>query len=347
MLHCKFLTLHYFWFLSSYEVDGDLVKVVRLADTSESSQSAQETSEDVVYTGRFLGGSCVGIPQLSYDFTLHVVSEVRFAPLLRKPTAKIVIPSVVWDPSIHRSYPKHFKKAIKEILLCSNAPSIQPVKVMPVAENVNLASQLPKDVWLKILSYTHRTWFDYPYKPDESFLRQKLRQEQEAAQRAKDACAEAERRLAQVEQERDNYKLLAMRCQLRLRALVKKRNKGSDNANQTQTEHIIGEDDPFVDDVSASLFFRRIVDNVNLSSMLGSDAEDFELDVESDQESVNLEGVNMEAERDDDSTSSEMEDSASAEEGSEDISIAASPDTSSSAFYTRISSNMESRTFFT
>lgn len=91
----------------------------------------------------------------AHDFTQQVLSGVRFAPLIHRPIAETVIPSRVWNPSIHHYYPDSFRKSCKELLMCSNACYVQPVKPQPT-ERLNVASMLPAGVWMEILSYTHR-----------------------------------------------------------------------------------------------------------------------------------------------------------------------------------------------
>jgi hypothetical protein len=302
------------------------------------------------------------VPSLSEDFSTQVISGVRFAPLLHTPSMTTVIPSKVWDPSIHQLYPKSFRDCTKEILLCSQAPAEQPPKILVKSNHVNLASKLPKDIWMKVLSYTHRSWFEQPYKVDESMLRKRLRQEQVAAQRAKEACTEAERRLRMAERERDGYKLLAMRWQIRLRSVLNDANK--QNAVNTTTSHSPNsnrDDDPllFMDDLTqaaASLFqndsfFLRMT-NINVGrrhnafdSDESSGAEEDDAD-EADIDNHETEEMNMDAESDEDNNN-DLEDMASDEDDSEEFTIAASPDTSELSFYRHVSESLESQSFFT
>lgn len=122
-------------------VGDQLVKIVRIRNR-EASQATSVTTE-----------------QLSNDFTKEVLSGVLFAPLLRRPSQPVVLKSRVWSTDVHQSYPESFRRSCKELLLCSVAPTIQPV-VVPPSTPINAASLLPKPIWLEILSYTHRDWFE-------------------------------------------------------------------------------------------------------------------------------------------------------------------------------------------
>jgi hypothetical protein len=112
-------------------VDDELVKVVRVQRPAGSS------------------------PDDEQDFTQHVLSGVRFAAFLHHPVTETIIPSRIWNPSIHQYYPDSFQDACQELLMCSNANYVQVVKPQPT-DRYNFASMLPRVVWLEILSYTHR-----------------------------------------------------------------------------------------------------------------------------------------------------------------------------------------------
>lgn len=88
-------------------------------------------------------------------FSQHVVSGVRFAPLIAHPSIETVIPARIWSPTIHSQFPDSFRRSCKELLLCSNAEFKQPIKPQPL-QQLNVASMLPKAIWMEIMSYTHR-----------------------------------------------------------------------------------------------------------------------------------------------------------------------------------------------
>jgi len=83
----------------------------------------------------------------------------------------------------------------------------------------NLAAMLPRVIWIEILSYTHRKWFDSK-ESETQFLRNRLREEQANAAKAQQARIEAETRCHVAERERDVYRLLARRWQSRLQLIL-------------------------------------------------------------------------------------------------------------------------------
>lgn len=186
-------------------------------------------------------------PALSGAYSQQVISGVRFAPLVEQPAVPVILPSRVWSPSVHSYYPPSFRKACKEILLCSRAPSVQHPPPQEQNRCCNMAASLPRALWMEVLSYTRRDWFEQP-QSEEDFLRKRLREEQAAAQRAQEARIEAESRLHVVERERDIYRLLALRWQRRLQATMNERGEGGAAA---------GDDDLFsgIDDVAAAAVF--------------------------------------------------------------------------------------------
>jgi hypothetical protein len=142
---------------------------------------------------------------------------VRFAALAKRPRTVTVIPSRVWGPEIHKSYPKSFQKVCKTILLCSNSPMFQPLD-QPRAR-LNVASKLPKLLWMEIMSYTHHSWFEQSNTSVE-LLQMRLAQEQANAIKAADAARKAEQRVRVLERERDGYRMLALRWQARFQELA-------------------------------------------------------------------------------------------------------------------------------
>jgi len=237
-------------------VDDELVKVVRIgarkrSDLSTSSaynsairrrQQKQHQDPDIAMDieedyddniNTATNKSAIDNSDSIEEFTQHVLSGVRFAPLLNPKTEKILIPSRVWNPSIHHNYPDSFRKSCKEILLCSNMNSTQSLDqpsqfVVPQQQQeslhakVNSAGMLPSVLWMEILSYTHRDWFE-PSETETDFLKRRLKEEQANAQKAHQARLEAEARYHIAEQERDMYRVLARRCQLRFENLMHQR----------------------------------------------------------------------------------------------------------------------------
>lgn len=156
---------------------------------------------------------------LSEDFTKEVISGVLFAPLVKRPSIPVILKSRIWSPKIHQSYPESFQKSCKELLLCSVAPTRQqPIRKDPI----NDVSLLPKPVLLEILSYTHRDWFQGP-NGDTAALRRRVTLLEAAVNRTQKEHSETKDKLLAAERERDGYKLLALRWQTRLNALLEER----------------------------------------------------------------------------------------------------------------------------
>lgn len=175
----------------------------------------------------------------NHQFITTVISGVRFAPLISNPTIKTVIPARIWNPSNHSMYPDTFRGACNQLLLCSNANKTQPVEVSPQTK-VNAASMLPRALWVEILSFTHRDWFDVPMNKVE-FLRKRLAEEEANVQRANEARQEAEARCRLAERERDIYKVLARTLKSRLiSSLPEGSVRSSDILEETAAEMIIG-----------------------------------------------------------------------------------------------------------
>mmetsp|Transcript_26800 Transcript_26800/g.39653 ORF Transcript_26800/g.39653 Transcript_26800/m.39653 type:complete len:494 (+) Transcript_26800:103-1584(+) len=167
----------------------------------------------------------------SDDLSTQVISGVRFASLVSSPSLKAVLPSRVWSPSIHKSYPPSFRRASMELILCSHSEYYQPLPREPMLESrINVAAILPRFVWMEILSYTHRNWFE-PLHSNEDFLRHRLKEEEDNCRKAHAARMEAEARCHMAERERDVYRLLARRLQSRMQLLIEQQNGGNPNEN--------------------------------------------------------------------------------------------------------------------
>jgi len=164
-------------------------------------------------------------------FSTKVLSAVRFAPLLTAPSLPVVIPARVWEPSNHGLYPDTFRGACQQLLLCSNASTTQPVKICQRTK-INAASMLPRALWVEILSYTHRNWFDVPLN-EVDFLRRRLAEEQANVERANRARREAESRYRVAERERDIYKILARTLRSRLHGAP------SDDSDESPEEYTL------------------------------------------------------------------------------------------------------------
>ena len=129
----------------SRPVEDELVKVTRIGSrtsTKRNSVTMMDTDDPN--------------PLPPSEFTQQVLSGVRFSSLLQRPNICTVLPSTVWNPSIHYQYPDSFRDSCREILLCSNAPRHQKPRPVPPKSTENAAGLLPRVLWMEILSYTHR-----------------------------------------------------------------------------------------------------------------------------------------------------------------------------------------------
>lgn len=153
-------------------------------------------------------------PPLSVDFSLEVISSVRFFPMSRGPDIPVVFPTRVWSPERHHIYPRSFREATKQILLCSHSPEIQPLPPA-VAERRNVANKLPGFLWMEIFSYTRRDWFEKGLS-EEELLKIRLREEQSRAASQQERLVELESRLREAERASEMYRLMNIRLKRRL-----------------------------------------------------------------------------------------------------------------------------------
>jgi len=177
-------------------------------------------------------------PEGSQRFTTKVISGVRFAPLIANPSIQTIIPARVWNPSNHSLYPDSFRGACNELLLCSNAGRNQPVKVCP-PKTINVASMLPRALWVEVLSFTHRDWFAVPMN-EVDYLRRRLAEEQANVERANQAKQEAESKYRLAERERDIYKILARTLRSRLNTNILEESNDSETIEETAAAMLFG-----------------------------------------------------------------------------------------------------------
>jgi hypothetical protein len=113
-----------------YAVEDELVKVVRIQTPASSEK----------------------------EYTVQVLSGVRFAPLIKNPRMTTVIQARVWSPTDHGLYPDSFRKACEQILLCSQFASKNASAGeagMPGAAFI-AASLLPRMLWIEVLKFCSR-----------------------------------------------------------------------------------------------------------------------------------------------------------------------------------------------
>ncbi|CAJ1962717.1 unnamed protein product [Cylindrotheca closterium] len=215
------------------------------------------------------------------EFSQYVISGVRFAPLIAYPSIETVIAARVWNPSIHNQFPDSFRSSCKELLLCSNADFEQPITPQPTRQ-LNVASMLPKAIWMEVMSYTHRDWFKTP-ESEVEVLRRQLKEERENAEKANRARLEAEARYHTAQRERDVYQLLARRWKSRLH--VQLGEDVNDNLEDAAISMLFGASD----NVSIFRLLRRVQDQ-----MEDTDSEEEEDESEDDRDQSEAEdGVAM------------------------------------------------------
>lgn len=161
-------------------------------------------------------------PDSSPKYTTRVISGVRFAPLLSSPDIQTIIPARVWAPSNHHLYSNCFRGTCRELLLCSNSSRKQTIRVRPL-EKVNVASMLPRALWVEVLSFTNRDWFDAPLNKVE-YLRILLGEEEANVLKANQAKEESETRCRIAEKERDVYRVLARTLRTKLSSVSREEN---------------------------------------------------------------------------------------------------------------------------
>jgi hypothetical protein len=139
-------------------------------------------------------------------------------------SSSIIIRSRIWEPSLHRFYPESFRESSKEIMLCSSASQVQPCRSrlsqrQGRQQQVNAASLLPRALWMEILSYVHRDWFEQP-QSEEDLLRRRVQQLESSLQQAQEARQDLEKRLRMAEGERTIYRRMARTWQSRIERVL-------------------------------------------------------------------------------------------------------------------------------
>jgi protein-L-isoaspartate O-methyltransferase len=196
-------------------VDDELIKVVRTR--SSTLGNTQDNDE--------------------YDlgYTTQTISGVTFAPLLSQPKLNTIIPAAQWSTSNHHLYPDSFQQATKAILLCRNSRVIQPINKKP-EEYTNLSASLPKEVWIHILSFTTRKWFE-PIESEVNALRHetavlhdRLSQEKTNLSQVRQALSEEKSKNYALHRSNEIYLQEARRYYEQLRDLVQLQNTDGSSA---------------------------------------------------------------------------------------------------------------------
>jgi len=139
--------------------------------------------------------------QCSAAFDHVVLSGVRFVNMVNHPSVGVtpVLPTPVWTPQSACRFPASFKKSAKAIfLVAGRAP-------------------LPQHVWLEVMSFADRAWFDR--KPTEADkLRLRLEIETKARFEAEEVAREAKRARSLAQRECERFRSIANRLERQLRS---------------------------------------------------------------------------------------------------------------------------------
>lgn len=209
-------------------------------------------------------------PLLSRNFSTSVLSGVRFSPLLQSfPSEPLIIHSRIWEPELHHFYPDRFRDCCKQLLLCSNAPRMQGADL-----RFNAASLLPKALWMEVLSYTHRDWFEKT-QSEEDLLRRRVQQLEFTLLQEQELRQDLEKRLRVAQGERDIYLQLARTWQVRIERLL-----GETLANE-------------IFDGALVLMSRQVDDNDDGDETVASEDHDEAIEMDGLEEESFEEGIPM------------------------------------------------------
>jgi len=170
-------------------VGSELRKITRMPMTTATATATVQSSN-----------TSIDIDIDSDDFTTQIISGVHFASLVSLPRKNTIIPSAQWSTTNHHLYPASFQKATKTLLLCRNSNAIQPIVEERPRDKMNLSASLPKEVWLHILSFTTRKWFEPKLsevellRRENEMMRLRLSQEQSNLSQTRHALSRAESR---------------------------------------------------------------------------------------------------------------------------------------------------------
>lgn len=171
-------------------------------------------------------------PGTDTTFLFDFISSVRFASLKKSPSTSTVIPALIWDPFLYNFCPPSFQKSVTTLLMCSNSQTIQPLK-QKESHPINVSSMLPREIWVYILSFTSRKWFE-PQEPEADRLRRQLLFERKKSIQAKEAAADAQVSCRQAENQRDFYRDLAERMYTCLQSVT----QYNENINHLQRQNV-------------------------------------------------------------------------------------------------------------
>jgi hypothetical protein len=122
------------------------------------------------------------------------------------------LPTPRWSPATHACFPAPFKRSALALLGLGHAQRA-------ASHATSHAGSLPNALWLEVLAFTSRGWFD-PLPSVEAKLATRLAIEAHARAEAEAAAALAQRRLKAAAKECAQYKALVQRLHAQLRAAL-------------------------------------------------------------------------------------------------------------------------------
>jgi len=221
------------------------------------------------------------------EFAEQIITSVNFAPLLAYPKISVAIPALMWRPEYHHLYPKSFQDATRTLLLCSGASFVQPPK--KASERLNFSSVLPKEIWVHILSFTTKKWFE-PERGEFESIKARLKQEKSKRGKLELENIHLHKENSSLVQEKNLYL-----------SLIQKLRRALDQQLELQIE----EEDPF-----SRTTFDLLNETDNLLNIFNSTSRPHEMEVDNNSSSDVGEQYGMDVESlnsDDDSEQSEWE----------------------------------------
>mmetsp|Transcript_20238 Transcript_20238/g.26352 ORF Transcript_20238/g.26352 Transcript_20238/m.26352 type:complete len:171 (-) Transcript_20238:370-882(-) len=149
------------------------------------------------------------------SFEVTVLCGVRFVEL--SPSSSDSSPTILhlpklprtqWSPQTHAVFPQSFKKSSFAVLTAANHQNLKYCGI----------NKLPNSLWLEVLSFTSRGWFENAPSESET-LRLKLSVQIKKRKKAEQEAEEANSARREAERECARWKGIAMRLERQLRSV--------------------------------------------------------------------------------------------------------------------------------
>jgi protein-L-isoaspartate(D-aspartate) O-methyltransferase len=183
------------------------------------------------------------VVRTKHTFSAQTISGVHFAPLLQTPEKSVLIPAMKWSTTNYHLYPPSFQSAAMTLLMCSNSKLIQIPKMDAPVARTNIAATLPNHVWLHIISFANRKWFD-PQFCEVERLKKRLRMEQSLSSELESQNRLLRGTQAILQHERDLYSSLIRRIRTEIQGAIHQgegNNVGSQDALYNTTQMLLDE----------------------------------------------------------------------------------------------------------